>query len=334
MSKLRAVCFTINNPKDISKVKDFLSECKYAIIGEEVGESGTPHLQGYAEWKNPKSFKVIHQGLEKGHLERRKGTRWQASEYCRKDGVVWEIGEPPEEEMRAGKRTDLDNIKEYMDENMSIRQMVDEGVCRNYQGIRMAEKLLEYFEQPRTWRPEVHFFYGASGTGKSFTARAEAKSLGCAVEDIYFANANGKWWNGYDRHEFVIIDDFRYDYMKFSDLLKLLDETPYRVETKGGMRQFVARHIWISCPRCPRDEFKYHAEEDLAQLTSRCKSIRKFSGVNMRLEKSAGTQVVEQRSGGNTNPLLDIEAGAPPPDPDVSNLSYLSNTGYVSDVDF
>lgn len=290
MSKIRNCCFTINNPKCIEKIKCFLKDCKYAIFGEEIGESGTPHLQGYAEWKNSKSFNAIRKGLENGHIETRKGTGKEAADYCKKDGKVWEHGEAPAE---PGKRTDLNDTLTDIKSGMSLKDCIITGSVKNYQGIRMAEKLLEIMELPRTTKPKVRWYYGSTGTGKSYTAKKEAEEIG----DVYYANANGKWFNGYDKHKCIIINDIRHDWKKFSDLLMFLDENPYRVETKGGMRQFLAEEIWITCPRHPRDEYRY-CDEDLEQLTSRIDIIREFTGVNLR----NGAEVNGAEVGGNTNP--------------------------------
>lgn len=56
------------------------------IVGEEVGENGTPHLQGYVEF--PKKVRPIgYKGFPKEmHWEKCQGTREQNVRYCSKDG--------------------------------------------------------------------------------------------------------------------------------------------------------------------------------------------------------------------------------------------------------
>lgn len=56
------------------------------IIGKEIGESGTPHLQMYLEVKNPISFNALKKLNERLHIEKAKGTIEQNMEYCKKDG--------------------------------------------------------------------------------------------------------------------------------------------------------------------------------------------------------------------------------------------------------
>jgi len=78
-------CFTFNNysENDISSIisKNEISEY---IIGKEIGENGTPHLQGYLTFKK----KLRPKGLfnEKIHWEKAKGNRQQNLDYCMKDG--------------------------------------------------------------------------------------------------------------------------------------------------------------------------------------------------------------------------------------------------------
>ncbi len=56
-------CFTLNNYTeiDISSIDAIKSKCDLIIVGKEIGEQGTPHLQGYCEFSNklrPLSLKL------------------------------------------------------------------------------------------------------------------------------------------------------------------------------------------------------------------------------------------------------------------------------------
>ena len=82
-------CLTFNNYTD-DDVKDISSKvpllCKKYIIAKEVGESGTPHLQGYVEFKTKTRPKNLFS--EKIHWEKSKGNALDNSIYCSKDGNV------------------------------------------------------------------------------------------------------------------------------------------------------------------------------------------------------------------------------------------------------
>ena len=85
----RTWCFTLNNPtpeeKKYIKEND-LKEFSYIIVGEEVGEQGTPHLQGYIEFENQRTFKAVKKLLPRCHIEKAKGTGKQNRDYCSKEG--------------------------------------------------------------------------------------------------------------------------------------------------------------------------------------------------------------------------------------------------------
>lgn len=89
-------CFTLNNYTNIdisSIVLCFNNTAKFCIIGDEVGECGTPHLQGYVEFK--KKLRPLSLGLVNGiHWEKAKGNRDSNIEYCGKQVILFSIGLP------------------------------------------------------------------------------------------------------------------------------------------------------------------------------------------------------------------------------------------------
>lgn len=83
-------CFTLNNYNekeyiDIINYLDTNGSNKY-IIGKEVGESGTPHLQGYINFEKkcrPLENKHMNKRI---HWEKCKGSEKDNIKYCSKDG--------------------------------------------------------------------------------------------------------------------------------------------------------------------------------------------------------------------------------------------------------
>lgn len=266
MSKARGYCFTLNNWEQAEYEAIANIPCVYQILGKEKGESGTPHLQGFIYFQNPRSFNAIKKLMPKAHIEVMKGTPSQAADYCKKDKDFCEKGELP----KQGARNDLDEIRKVLQETNKMSEVVK--IATSYQSVKMAEQILKYHEKPRNWKPEVFWFYGKTGSGKSKLAY---EILG---EDCYTCLSTGRWFDGYDAHDNVIIDDFRKDFMKFHDLLRLLDRYAYRVETKGGTRQFLAKKIIITSPHHPA--FVYETREDVQQLIRRIDEIR-FIGENI-----------------------------------------------------
>lgn len=87
MSRGRRFCLTLNNwtEEEYSSILKHMNTKPFWIIGKEVGESGTPHLQIYFESKNPMTFKTIKNWNNRLHIEKANGNRRQNYEYCSKD---------------------------------------------------------------------------------------------------------------------------------------------------------------------------------------------------------------------------------------------------------
>jgi len=58
--------------------------CSYLIEAHELGESGTPHIQGYAQLKVPLRIAQVSKLCPKAHFEVARGTPYQNFLYCAK----------------------------------------------------------------------------------------------------------------------------------------------------------------------------------------------------------------------------------------------------------
>lgn len=279
MSRERAWCFT-----DFILDENFLLGLPYSYIcwGEETcPDTGRPHLQGFIYFKDARTVSSARKVMEGRHIKPRyeNSTNERAISYCKGDytgedgkykplnAVFKEFGEKP----KQGKRNDisivLENIKKG---NCTMRDIVTTST--SFQSIRMAEIQLKYFEPPRNWKTQVHWYHGKSGTGKTKTANEMCK-------DPYVCMESSKWWEGYDGHEDVIIDDYRPEFCTFQKLLNILDRYECRIECKGGSRQLRAKRIFITTPKSPQETWKHCKEEELYQLTRRITCVRQFTGV-------------------------------------------------------
>nr|WMI39908.1 replication-associated protein [Rhinopithecus-associated circovirus 1] len=272
MQKLRNFVFTINNwtQEDLDKLMTL--PIKYLVYGREVGDEGTPHLQGYVELDRRTSFAKVKETIPRAHVEARKGTQQEAIAYCKKDDDWEESGE----RRIQGERLDIKKITESIQKGGGIRTILElEEITLNVFTIRTAEKLLQYYEPRRDYKPHVVWIYGPTGTGKT---RASIKAL---PDAYFFSNSTGRWWSGYDGHEDVIIDDIRRDTISFVQLLGLTDRYGHHIEDKGSIRQFRGRRIIITSPGDPKEIYN-HGEfvEDITQLTRRIDAIHHFVSEN------------------------------------------------------
>ena len=105
--------FTLNNPTVDPEALFDPTVMKYYVAQLEVGESGTPHIQGYLRMLKKVRMSAMKKLIPEAHWEVRKGTHKQARSYCMKtdtrkpDTSPFEAGEPP----ARGKRNDLEEFK-------------------------------------------------------------------------------------------------------------------------------------------------------------------------------------------------------------------------------
>lgn len=88
-----------------------------------------------------------------------------------------------------------------------------------------------------------------------------------------------KWFDGYSGQQNAIIDDFREDFCSFSFLLRVLDRYPLKVAVKGSFVEWNPTTIYITCPHSPAELYAYKTPADLAQLTRRITTIRRFQDI-------------------------------------------------------
>ncbi len=272
--RFRNMVFTWNNYSEAEHaalVETWKLRFKYITFGREVGESGTPHLQGYAEAKKPTTFVVWRSYFGyKAYLAPRRGTPRQAADYCQKDGDYFEEGELSQQ----GRRTDLVKLKRRISEGKTT---VAEIVMENPVGYHMYGRTLSKIEdlvlrkKKRTWMTKGVWYWGPTGVGKSHRA-----FTGVDWDDTYVwkDDTSNQWQDGYTGQSLVIINDFRGE-IKYNQLLQMVDKWPYSVKRRGREpAPFLAKKVVITSSLPPDKVFKRRVEEDaIAQLNRRFEII-------------------------------------------------------------
>lgn len=258
-------------PSDSFKVDLKKWEIDYIVGQEEMcPTTKKKHYQLYVKYSKGISMKYVKECFgNKAHIEIAKGTDEECIKYCTKEESRtgnWTI--EAGELKTKGQRSDLSRVKEIIKEGGNMRDICEEA--SNYQALKGGELLLKYMETERDWMPEISWFYGETGTGKTKTAM----EIFSEKKERWISGRNLKWWDGYDGHKDVIIDDFRADFCTFHELLRILDRTPFRIENKGGTRQLLAKRIIITSCYHPADV--YNTREDIGQLLRRITTIKEF----------------------------------------------------------
>ena len=137
-----------------------------------------------------------------------------------------------------GKRTDWEHMREMCKDPLADLLMIADqypgAAIRHGRGLK---ELMFLYKGKRSALPELLWLFGSSGVGKSRYVMKHHP-------DAYWKLGTNKWFDGYSGQETVVIDEFRSSF-KFSFFLQLLDRYPLKVETKGGMAQFVPKKIVI-----------------------------------------------------------------------------------------
>lgn len=278
--KPRGFIVVINNhtEKDVRAVEKLFGSqhVKHAIYAFEVGASGTPHIQGYVEFRDPRTWKSVKKLLPRAAIYVRKGSPLQAWVYCEKEDTpedkIHRFGTKPAAP-KPGKRTDLERATEIV-RDRGLTALAQEMPVQFVLHHRGYEALQARLAPIRKQAPTVTVLWGPTGTGKSHNARQLA-----GEEDTYIWHPQqGTWFDGYEGQTCVIFEEFR-GQIPFGTLLSLLDKYDCRVQKKGSSTQFAATKIIFTSPVEPKDWYETLAANDgkLAQLTRRITETRHLS---------------------------------------------------------
>ena len=113
-SPSKQFCFTLNNYSDeeysvvLRAVRLF---CEYFIVGKEIGDSGTPHLQGYFILKRKDRITGVRNKISgRAHFEVARGSPGDNRIYCSKGNDFEESGTCPEGPVFKGLKKDRDEL--------------------------------------------------------------------------------------------------------------------------------------------------------------------------------------------------------------------------------
>ena len=281
--EMRKWFITINNYCDLdcTRASKEIKKCLYGRWGKEIGEkNGIPHIHIWLHYKSARKFSKFGKLWPRANIQAGAGEDCDQT-YIGKNGHSEEYGVP----QAQGMRTDISKIKDLIKSGGKMKDVLNTN-C-NFQTIRMAELLLKYQELPRRIAPiEVSWHYGKTGTSKTWTVFEKHPNV--------FMPTTYKWWEGYDAHDVVLIDDFRPDWCSFKQLLQLLDIYPFRVEAKGNSREAKYTKIFITCSKSPTEIWNgYAGDEDIEQLIRRIEDspgdgIKKFTKQFNKKEKQTG----------------------------------------------
>lgn len=200
----------------------------YYVIGKEVGQGGTPHLQGYVQFSSKRRFGGVKTAMKNDrlHLEMQssRSTALQASDYCKKDNDFVEKGSL----VTKGKRTDLMEIKRKIDEGASYVDLWENDFATMCTYRKAFQEYIHLKRSAITRSvPKVFVFYGPTGTGKT------RRAFEFCPESTWVYPGKG-WFDGYAGQKVAIFDEFDGSDVDFALWKRLCDRYPMSVPVKGG----------------------------------------------------------------------------------------------------
>ncbi|AGA18397.1 hypothetical protein [uncultured marine virus] len=284
--KSRHFAWTMNNPGPDTEAAVIAIDCKFATFGREVGESGTPHLQGMTSFEHARSLSAIIKLLQKAHP----GTHveicrdaYKSMVYCQKDGDTWQTGTMPKKPADGG-GMERDRWKRaYEMAAEGNLEDIDADIKLRFYGT--LKKIKEDHQVTPTSLPtlDFHWYQGSSGSGKSKFAHDENPG--------YYLKSPNKWWDQYEPGQTVIIDEWDPNHKVLaSHLKKWADHHPFAAEIKGGTRMLRPPKLIITS--------NYTIKECFPQENDHLPLLRRFTVKQFGEPQPAGSFDAQSYFGG------------------------------------
>lgn len=243
----------------------------YIRYQQEVGRPGAgqnqdrTHMQGYLEFDQElneaevrmimgwQPFVVAPDGtrnLNDVYLAPRRGSQFRAIEYVSDpekrvpgtESVAFGEPHPPDAPSQMAQ------VVRDISQGMPWAQVVDthgEAAARYWNNLR---NMVEHHERPLAQAirdVKVFLLWGDTNMGKTHMVYERHPAA-----DIYVklpqTGGGTSWWDGYDRHRVVLIDDFDGKDLPLNQLLRVLDKWPISVNVRGGTKAFLPEYIYVT----------------------------------------------------------------------------------------
>ncbi len=234
-------CFTINNytQEDAQPLHDNEDKFDYFVAGKEVGEDGTPHMQGYCVMVNRAYLTAMKKLFPRAHLEIKstKSTYVECIAYCKKDGDFMEFGTEPIDNKTRTKRKWESAFESAKKGN--YEEIPKDMLIRYYHAFKRIRQ--DNPDKPKDLESKKNYWIVApTQYGKSHYARER-------WPDFYDKGIN-KWWTGYKGQPTVLCDDFgpkECQYLSWY-MKRWADLYAFPMETKGGGAQIRPTRIVVT----------------------------------------------------------------------------------------
>lgn len=285
--KSKNVLFTCNNPPDIAdhpaSVINRASEsplCTFLVFSKEIGESGTPHYQGYIEFSSPVRWPYVTRLVgHPCHCEARRGSQDQAIDYVTKDdthvGGPWTYGDPRVD--RQGDRSDLRSYVQLIKDGATDLELLEADPHLFARYPHIVGRVRAALNRSSPFRSvDVRLFVGPPGSGKS-------KLAFDLFPDAFVSPLSGNsfWMDGYDGQSAAILDDFGGARSRIGrpELCRLLDGYRLNVPVKGGFTAWTPVTVILTSNFTPQEWYDWSDTTQWDALKRRFSSVSVFRNI-------------------------------------------------------
>lgn len=296
-SQAKRWVFTLNNPEEGEILDPDLVD--YSIVGDEVGEEGTRHFQGFAIFKKQQRISSLKKILPRAHWEVARGTNKQATDYCKKDGKFVEIGVLPKDNSYAvsGKRsrseaenavfTQALDSGSVMDGLAVIKQNLPRDYCLHGEAIErnLKRAKVEVFQKPYPIEAfclapldfgngKAVLLYGDTGTGKTCFALAHFQN------PLVVSHIDGLKRLSVD-NDAIVFDDMSFTHWPIESIIHLLDwELTREIHVRWGTVT-IPRHTIKVFTHNTSNPFYHEAEKRVISDEQQAAVERRFRRVHV-----------------------------------------------------
>lgn len=223
---------------DILALKEYLGNENKYIIGKEIGESNTPHLQGCIKFKHQHTFDSLKNKFPKCHWEKTKNSNAMEN-YCKKQGNY------------------ITNIKK------SLREIYDEHLSILYNKIDWKEWQLDVLNiinfVPTNYRTIYWFWEPYGNIGKTFLCRYIEWKYNTIIvngkqNDVF--NGIKTYLDTKQEYPTIVLIDIprtNENYVCYSTMEKIKDGLFYSGKYDGGVCRLLPLHLLAFANFPPED---------------------------------------------------------------------------------
>lgn len=215
--------------KDYEELQKYCEDsCIDFILGKEVGKQGTPHIQGYLEFKHVRKFSALHKRFPKIHFEKAKGTKSQNHKYCSKDN----------------------NFTKKLTFQEKLHQSILKEEYENITWKPWQNQVIEYCNSKPDSR-KIFWVYDKLGNrGKSFLAKYIWLKFDCILADgkkDNIFNQTKLFLENEKEPRIILLDVPRYniEYINYGVLEQLKNGLIYSGKYEGGVCAFRYPHVIV-----------------------------------------------------------------------------------------